>query len=208
MTMAAGILIQALLLALGVLLAIAMAIGLAAALRPQLLERFESRSEQRFSMRRATRVLDVPRNIDRWFYRYHRIYGAVVVLLAIALLSFLAFGQPEVAWRGLFDHRSRVAGEILIESARLILWILGLFALAIGVVVFIRPSALKALETWSNRWLTPRRALRNVEVKEYRGPEQWVRRHPRGWGLVVAGLSAICLLALILQVPAILRLVG
>lgn len=208
MTMVAGILVQALLLALGVLLAIAMVVGLIAAIRPQLLERFESRSEQRFSMRRATRVLDVPRNVDRWFYRYHRIYGAAVVILAVALLSFLAFGQPELAWRGLFDRGGRIAGEILIDSARIVLWILGLFALAVGVVVFLRPSALKAFEAWSNRWLTTRRALRDVEVKEYRGPELWVRRHPRGWGLTVACLSALCLLALTLHAPAILRLAG
>jgi len=208
MTTATGIVIQALLLALGVMLALAVVLGLAVALRPELLARMESRSDRRFSMRRATRVLDVPRNIDRWFYRHHRLYGAAVVLLAVALLSFLAFGQPQVAWRGLFEPGNRVVGEILVETGRVILWILGLFALAIGTVVFLRPSALKAFEAWSNRWLTPRRALRNVETREYHGAEQWVRRHPRGWGLIIAAIGGLCLLALILQAPAILRLAG
>jgi len=208
MTTVAALLLQALILALGVLLAIAMVIGILVALRPQLLERFETRSGQRFSMRRATRLFDIPRNVDRWFYRHHRVYGAAVVVLAVALLSFLAFGQPQVAWYSLFDPGNRVAGEIVIDTARIVLWLLGLFALAVGVVVFLRPSALKAFEAWSNRWLTPRRALRNVEAAEYHGAEQWVRRHPRGWGVAVAVLSAVCLLALILQVPAILRLAG
>lgn len=207
MTSIAGLLVQALLLALAVLLGIALLTGLAVAIRPALLDRFRRTSDQRYSMRRATRSLDIPRNIDRWFYRHHRLYGAAVVLLSIALLSFLAFGHPEAAWRGLFDRENRVVGEILVDTARVVLWILGLFALAVGTVVFARPSALKTAESWANRWLTPRRALRSAE-REFLGPEAWVRRHPRGWGLTIAAASALCLLALILQAPVILRLAG
>lgn len=207
MTTVAGLLIQALLLALAVLLGIALLTGLAVAIRPQVLDRFRRTSDQRYSMRRATRSLDIPRNIDRWFYRHHRLYGAAVVLLSIALLSFLAFGHPETAWRGLFDPGSRVVGEILVDTARVVLWILALFALVVGMVVFVRPSALKSAETWANRWLTPRRALRHVE-REYHGPEAWVRRHPRGWGLAIAAASALCLVALILQAAAVWRFAG
>lgn len=207
MTMIAGLLVQAGLLALAVLLGVALLIGAAVAVRPALLDRFRSTSDQRYSTRRVTRTLDAPHNIDRWFYRYHRVYGAAVVLLAIALLSFLAFGYPETAWRGLFGPDSRVVGEILADTARVVLWILSLFALAVGTVVFARPSALKPVEARVNRWLTPRRVLRNAE-REFHGAETWVRRHPRGWGLTIAAASALCLLALFLQIPAILRLAG
>lgn len=208
MTTIAGLLVQAGLLALAVLLGIALLTGAAVAVRPALLDRFRSASDQRYSMRRVTRTLDTPHNIDRWFYRYHRVYGAAVALLAIALLSFLAFGHPETAWRGLFGPGSRVVGEILADTARVVLWILGLFALAVGTVVFARPSALKPFEARVNRWLTPRHALRDAEQREFHGAETWVRRHPRGWGLTIAVASALCLLALILQMPAIVRLAG
>ncbi len=207
MTTVAGLLIQALLLALAVLLGIALLTGLAVAIRPQVLDRFRRTSDQRYSMRRATRSLDIPRNIDRWFYRHHRLYGAAVVLLAIALLSFLAFGHPETAWRGLFGPGNRVVGEILVDTARVVLWILGLFALAVGTMVFVRPSAIKSAEAWANRWVTPRRALRDAE-REYHGPEEWVRQHPRGWGLTIAAVSALCLVALILQAAAVWRFAG
>jgi len=131
----------------------------------------------------------------------------VVVLLAAALLSFLAFGQPHVAWRGLFDPGSRVVGEILVDTARVVLWILGLFALVVGAVVFLRPSALKSFEAWVNRWLSPRQILRPAE-REFHAAERWMRRHPRGWAAAIALVSAVCLVALILQLPAILRLTG
>lgn len=207
MTSYAGLLVQALLLALAVLLGIALLTGLAVTIRPALLDRVRRTSDQRYSMRRVTRALDIPRNIDRWFYRHHRLYGAAVVLLSIALLSFLAFGRPDSAWRSLFGPENRVVGEILVDTARVVLWILSLFALAVGTVVLVRPSALKSAEAVANRWLTPRRALRIIE-REYHGPETWVRSHPRGWGLAIAAASALCLLALILQLPAILRFAG
>ncbi|MDZ7829336.1 MAG: hypothetical protein U5K33_07570, partial [Halofilum sp. (in: g-proteobacteria)] len=186
------------------------AIGIVIALWPQLLERFESHSPASDSPcgARPACVRHPAQRRPLVLPGTTRTYGAAVVILAVTLLSFLAFGQPQLAWQGLFEPANRVAGEILVDTARVILWILGLFALAVGVVVFLRPSALKAFEAWSNRWLTPRRALRNVEATEYHGAEQWVRRHPRGWGVAVALLSAVCLLALILQLPAILRIAG
>lgn len=203
----AAMVTQALLLALGVMLALAFLLALAILVRPGLLERFERTSNRRYSMDHVTSALDTPRNIDRYFYRHHRLYGATVVILAVALLSFLAFRAPEVAWQSLFDGRMQEVGAILTDTGRVVLWILGLFALAIGAVVFLRPSALKSLEARANRWLRPQEAIRGLD-REFHGPEQWVRRHPRAWGLVIALLSALCLLALILQTPAILRLVG
>ena len=202
-----GAVIQALLLALAVMLSVALVLGLAVAVRPALLDRFERASNRRVSMREFTRPLDEPHNIDRYFYRHHRLYGASVVVLAVALLSFLAFGRPDIAWQSLFEPGNRVVGSIVTEAARVVLWILGLFALAIGAVVFLRPSALKAFEAWANRWLSTREALRDIE-REFHGPEQWLRRHARGWGIVIAVTSALCLLALFLQIPAIVRLAG
>lgn len=207
MTTSVGMMLQALLLALGIMLLVALVVGLMVAIRPAMLDRLERTADRRYSMRRATRVLDTPHNIDRYFYRYHRLYGAGVVILAVALLSFLAFGQPEIAWRSLFGPGNRVVGEILVDTARVVLWILGLFALVIGALVFLRPSALKSFEAWANRWLTTRQTLHGVE-REFHGAERWIRRHPRGWGLTIALLSALFLLALILQMPAIVRLTG
>lgn len=207
MTAVVGLLVEAVLLALVILLLLAMAIGVAVVIRPQLLERLEQASNRRYSMRRATRSLDIPRDVDRWFYRHHKVYGTVVVLLSIFLLSFVAFGNSQDAVVGLFEPRYRGVGAILVEFATLVMWLLSLFALLVGLVVLVRPSALRKFESSANRWLTPRRLTRGMG-REYQSPGVWARRYPRSWGLAIAAVSAICAMALILHMPRIVEWLG
>ncbi|MDZ7748263.1 MAG: hypothetical protein U5K43_05035 [Halofilum sp. (in: g-proteobacteria)] len=192
---------------LAVLLVLAFVVGLAVAIRPPLLERLRGPADRRYSMRRATRAFDIPRNVDRWFYRHHRLYGAFVVVLAVLLLGFLTFGTAPEAWQRAFGPQYREVAAILVDTARVVLWALGLFVLAVGVVVFVRPSALKRFEAWANRWVTPRRATRGLE-REYHGAEAWLLRHARAWGVAVAVTTAVCLVALFLHADAIARLGG
>ena len=207
MTPTWALLFQATLLALGVLLALGLAAGLAVALRPATLEYLRSGTDRRFSMRRATRPLDIPRNVDALFYRHHRIYGTAVVVLSLFLLVFLSFGQVPAADAFVSDPRYLRIGDLLVETARVVLWGLALFAFAVGVVVFVRPSGLKRLESWANRWVTPRRQLKGLE-REYHALDSWAAKNPRAWGVSVAVATALCLLALILHAPAIARLGG
>jgi len=203
----AALLTQLLLTALGIMLAIGFAVGLGVAIRPAILGRLRSAGDRRVSMRRATRALDIPHNIDRWFYRHHRLYGAFVVTLSVVLLAFLTFGTTPQVWLHSLPVADRGIGGILVDTARLVLWALGLFALVIGVVVLVRPSALKRFETWANRWVTPRRALKGLD-HDVRGLDDWIARHPRGWGITIAVVTGLCLLALLLHGGAVSRLGG
>lgn len=207
MNIAAATVVQILMLALAVLLAAAFAVGAAVALRPSTLDILRRGGDRRVSMRRATRFLDVPYNIDRWFYRHHRLYGVVVGLLAVVLLAFLSFGGTGYQWLQLVDPRYREVAEIAALTARVLLWAFGLFALAIAAIVFARPSALKGVEAWANRWITPRRPFRALD-REVGAPDRWVARHPRGWGIAVAAVSGACLLALLLHAGILARLGG
>lgn len=207
MNIAAATAVQVLMLALAVLLALAFVVGAVVALRPRTLELLRGGADRRVSMRRATRLLDVPYNIDRWFYRYHRIYGAAVALLAVVLLGFLTFGGTYYQWLQLFDPRYRDIAEIVAVAARALLWGFGLFALAIAAIVFARPSALKGFEAWANRWITPRRPFRALD-REVGAPDRWVARHPRGWGIAIAAISGACLVALLLHAGMLARLGG
>jgi len=189
--------IEAALLGLVALLAICAVVGAAVAIRPDAMGRLKRATERRISMRRATRGLDIPRNVDRLFYRHHRLYGGLIVVLAIVLLYALTFGGT-AHWETLFDGRYRAVGAIIIDAAQITLWILTVFALIIGTVVFVRPSALKALEQRANRWVTARGYTYPLE-REYSGLDERLQHYPRVWGTIVAILSGVCIIALINQ---------
>lgn len=184
--------------ALAALLILTLFVGIAVAVRPSVLDRLRVGSDRRVSMRRATRLFDQPRNIDHVFYRYHRTYGSIVVALAIFLLYVLVFGdlRPGLPWT--LGGDVTVVTEILVTTARGVLWGFAIFALVIGTIVFVRPSALKGMERWANRWLTPRRLTRGLE-RAYYPLERGVSAHPRLWGMSVAAVSLVCLVALYYQ---------
>ena len=180
------------------LVALTALLGAAVALKPDLLGRLRAAADRRYSMRRATRLLDEPHNIDHILYRHHKIYGLVVVGLALSVLYFLAFSEHRPLWRELFPPEYRELAVIAAAAASLVLWLLSVFALMIGTIVFTRPSALKRLESTVNRWVTASRATYHLD-REYNGLDQRLGRRPRLWGIVTALLSLICLVALIVQ---------
>lgn len=203
MTTTAVTLVQLAMLALAVLLAIAAAIGIAVALKPATLERLR-RASQRRRQAHLSETLNRPYNLDRWFYRRHRLYGAAVGALALVLLGYLTFGDASHRWIAAVEPRYRGVADMLADAARVLLWGFGMFALVIATVVFVRPSALKGVEGKVNRWIRP--ARKAGLDQEFRGPDQWAVRHPRAWGATVAVLSVVCLLALLLHAGSLARM--
>lgn len=193
-----ALIVSAGLTVLAALLMVTALLGAAVAVRPQLLTRLRAATDRRYSLRRATRPLDIPRNADHLFYRHHRLYGAVVVALALFLLHFLVFGERQPFWRELFPTDYRDIAVVLADVARLVLWIFSVFALMIGTLVFARPSVLKRFERRANRWLTPRRVTYDLD-REYRWLDEHLGRRPRLWGSVTLIASLICLGALFVQ---------
>lgn len=203
MTTVAAVLVQLAMLALAILLAVAALVGIVVALRPAALERLR-RASQRRRERRLSERLNRPYNLDRWFYRRHRLYGAAVGALALVLLGYLTFGDASYRWLTAVEPRYRGVAVMLIDAARVLLWLFGIFALVIATVVFVRPSALKGVEDKVNRWITPGR--KSGLDQEFRGPDQWAARHPRAWGVTVALVSLACLLALLLHAGSLARM--
>lgn len=203
MTTAAAVLVQLAMLALAVLLAVSALVGIVVALKPEALERLRRASQRRREIRLSER-LNRPYNLDRWFYRRHRLYGSVAGALALVLLGYLTFGDASYRWLAAVDPRYRGVAAMLIEAARILLWGFGIFALVIATIVFVRPSALKGVEYKVNRWITPGRSA-GLD-REFRGPDQWAVRHPRAWGVTVALVSLACLVALLLHADSLARM--
>lgn len=198
MTETTALLVSLALMILALLLALTALIGGLVALKPDMLGRLRATTDRRYSFRPVTRPLDMPRNIDALLYRYHKVYGPVVMILAAFLLYFLAFGEQRAFWQELFPPGYRDSAAIIADVAQLVLWIFSVFALTVGTVVFVRPSALKGLESRANRWFTARRVSDRLD-REYDWVDQRLGQHPRAWGVVTLIASVICLAALVVQ---------
>lgn len=203
MTAVAAVLVQLAMLVLAALLAVAALVGIVVALKPTALERLRRASQRRCGAR-LSEHLNRPYNLDRWFYRRHRLYGAAVGGLALVLLGYLTFGDASYRWLATIEPRYRGVASMLIDAGRVLLWLFAIFALVIATVVFVRPSALKGVEGKVNRWISPGRSA-GLE-REFRGPDQWAVRHPRAWGVTVALISLACLLALLLHAGSMARM--
>jgi uncharacterized membrane protein len=99
---------------------------------------------------KVTAQLDRPRWIERYFYRHHRLAGALLSIGAIFVLYALVF-----------NHELRRVSAAL-PSVSLFLWdaLVGMLlvgsvlAALIGVIVLVRPSLLREIEKSSNRWIS------------------------------------------------------
>lgn len=120
-------------------------------------------------------ILESPRRIERFVYRHHRWSGAVILL-----------GAGFALWR--------IAASGILWSPRAfglhvpLLWLLAVataLGFLVGLVVLVRPSGLKPLETRANRWVGPEAGT----IRE------WLGRHPRVQGLLVLAASLYALLA-------------
>lgn len=95
---------------------------------------------------RLQEVFERPRRIERFIYRHHRLCGSAIVAGALVLLALLGAGQARLlstVWLGGYGGR----------AAMLLVWALAAAVLVIGIIVLVRPSALKGIEALANRWI-------------------------------------------------------
>ncbi|NJD34443.1 MAG: hypothetical protein FIA96_06355 [Betaproteobacteria bacterium] len=95
---------------------------------------------------RLQEVLERPRRVERFIYRHHRLFGVAIVAGALMLLAVLGAGKPLLFWVVL-------PGGPSVRAAMVVLWVLAVAVLVIGIIVLVRPSALKGVETLANRWI-------------------------------------------------------
>jgi len=92
-------------------------------------------------------------SLERGFYRHHRVLGMAVVVGAIYILYFLMFAYSAQAVQGLLlaGIADAVVRDTLAYVLQLLLFFGALLAFAVGILLAIRPSALKPLEQWAHR---------------------------------------------------------
>ncbi|MCW8827821.1 MAG: hypothetical protein OQK94_02065 [Gammaproteobacteria bacterium] len=178
-------------------------IGLWLIIAPAGYARLEERASRAFSLRRALRPLEISRNLDRHIYRHHRSLGLLIIAASSFTLYRLLFlfdpaqkGLPLFA--GLLPHaRYEALSEALLSALHLALILAHLSALLIGLVLYLRPSALKGFEATANRWVSSRQKSRWLDTP-YNPTARLMESHPRLLGLTVL-LLTLYLASLLLQ---------
>ena len=96
--------------------------------------------------------LDEPRDVKRAVYRVHRLAGTLLFAGALFALERLWFTYQNVLTRVLQSWRNPDLNVILVESLWLFLLIGNALALVASLVVVFRPSLLKGVERWADRF--------------------------------------------------------
>ena len=158
--------------------------GLWSLLAPETFLRFNRRASRWVEAGETDRL---PRTlaVERPFYRHHRLTGGLLMagsfycLYAVlfqlepaAVKHSLAQGNP---WR-----------EVLVDAAFGYIYLVSIAVFLVGFVVLVRPSLLKNLESWSNRWVETGNQFKKID-KRTDFLDKWVARHPR-----VFGIFALC----------------
>lgn len=177
----------AIFLLIGALMGIA--VSLLLIFKPHLIERVNRVANRWVSMRHISRWMDRSVRIERWCYRHHRPLGLLLTLGGAYILVY--FGLRFDKTIALQSFSSFVSNKLLLDTLlqALVLFELigGVFALLVGLVVWLRPSLLRGMEKESNQWLSLRRATKVLDV-QHDQVSLFVERHAQrvGW-LLLAG---------------------
>lgn len=179
----------AIFLLIGALMGIA--VSLLLIFKPHLIERVNRVANRWVSMRHISRWMDRSIRIERWCYRHHRPLGLFLTLGGAYILVYFGwrFDKPIA----LHSFSSFVSNKLLLDTLlqALVLFELigGVFALLVGLVIWLRPSLLRGMEKESNQWLSFRRATKVLDV-QHDQVDLFVEQHAQrvGWLLLVGNI--------------------
>lgn len=144
--------------------------------------------------------LDRPRYQERFIYKHHRIAGLMIIAGAIYTLfimiqkidvKLLVALLPQIGGQ-FWSHWFYGVAYALMISANLL-------ALVIGLIVLVRPSMLKILETYMNKWVSPSIDLKKLD-ETHEIALEILPGNPRLFGLAVAlgGVYIVISMAILL----------
>ncbi|MBF0124726.1 MAG: hypothetical protein HQL60_05255 [Magnetococcales bacterium] len=132
----------------------------------------------------------VPLRLERYFYRYHRWFGLLVVVTSAMVLFSLA--RPAVDPRLLLEpYRTMDPLFYSLLRTLLIFCVLSsLFTFMIGAIIFYRPSVLKHFERWANQPVT-QQLIGHWWQQARQGAMALTQRYPRQVGLLLVALGGV-----------------
>ena len=161
---------------------------------------FSDKINRWVSTRQAVHWLEAPRPIERFFYRRHKVFGVMLIVGAAFALYYLGFHYDAARMLAAFALPWTGTGVEAVTTALTGFLLFGNgMVLLIGVIVFLRPSLLKGIETASNRWVSTGETFDSLDSRND-FPDEVISHRPRlaGAVLLVAGLCSALQLGLFL----------
>ena len=135
------------------------------------------------STRKIEVHLDRPRWTERFFYRHHRVTGAVLVLGGVFIFITFMFRYNTRKISAAFAPR-----DWWLWDGLLALLLLGsVVAALVGAIMLTKPSLLRDIETTTNRWISTEGLMKFFHTMHH-STDQFILRHRRVAGaLIIVG---------------------
>ena len=177
---------------------VSLVVGILLILRPSVIFKLNNKADKGFSFRRYTKFLELPNIIDSVFYKHHLIVGALVTITSSYILYYFLMVYDEAVISGYISGLSyALVLDLLINALRLFMLFCSVFIILIGLTIFFRPSQIKRVEDWANRWVSTRQKARELST-QHDGVNQLAYKHPRITGSVITLLSLYAIILLFL----------
>ncbi len=183
MDVVTGILLKASLLFLCSVSLVSVLLGAVMLLRPERIVAWGQYFSRWFGSAKISEQLDRPHWIDRYFYRHHRVVGAVLVIGAVYVLYTFLLNYNVRRISAAFASHTWGLLDALIG----LMLIGGVLAALVGLIVLVSPSLLREIETSANRWVATDGMAKTLnEVRN--SFDQFIQRHNKAAGaLMIAG---------------------
>lgn len=173
-------------------------VGATLILRPHWLDRVHLFTNHWVSTRKFQKSMESAIEFDRFFYRYRRFSGGLILAGAFYLLYFVMLGLDKASAIAGLANKFHVPPSYigaLFDPFVLIVILGATFALFVSLFVLFRPSQLREFEKGANKWVSMRKALKPLEIPR-NGVDEFARRHaPKvGVAMVLGSLYTMVLL--------------
>jgi hypothetical protein len=164
----------------------ALLLGLLFILAPTQAQLFSIRCSRWVSLRRPTKSLEILRTSEPYIYRHHRTIGLFIILSTTYTLYGLTLNYDHTTTLHILSQltNNTLIAQWLLNAA---LWFavpVSVLLLLFGATMALKPSTLKVIERYANRWISTRRLFQPLETP-YNFLDNWVARQPRYFGLLL-----------------------
>ncbi len=163
-------------------------VGIALALRSKRALRFFDLMNRWISVRRMLKPLSTPHFVEPVLLKQRILLGAIIIAGALITIQLLVGADLHPTLTLLNGSFSPAEITGIAENLKLFLIVGNVLCLAVGFLLVFFPRALSALERYSDRWYSFRKATRSWDTMRM-NVDNWVLKHPTSAGFTLSILS-------------------